>query len=160
MFRGRSKLIMKSVVDKYPIEKTDDTFIQFFRYIFAGGLAAIVDIGIFMLLAKIFFIDYRIAVFFSFTLGTITNFFLSNSFIFDRKELPLWIAGLRHYLSSTGGLLTNEAVLIILIGIIKYDNLFLSKLAATGIAFLVNFSLIKYFAFNSKIRLSKKNKYA
>ena len=51
---GRSKLIMKSVVDKYPIEETDDTFIQFFRYIFAGGLAAIVDIGIFMLLAKIF----------------------------------------------------------------------------------------------------------
>lgn len=149
---------MRNLAKKYLIQKTDSSKIQFFRYIFAGGFAAVIDIGSFMILAKTFSIDYRIAVFLSFTLGTITNFILSNAFIFDRRTLSIWTAGVRHYVSSLGGLMTNEAVLIFLIGIVKFDSLFVSKLAATGAAFLVNFTLIKYFAFNSNIRLIRKIK--
>ncbi|MFA5925328.1 MAG: GtrA family protein [Parcubacteria group bacterium] len=150
---------MQKLINKYFKNKTDSVHIQFFRYIFAGGFAAIVDVGFFMILAKSFSIDYRIAVFLSFTLGTITNFILSNAFIFDRKTLSLWTAIFRHYASSIGGLATNEAVLIFLIGTAKFDSLFFSKIIATGAAVLVNFTLIKYFAFNSNIKIIKQNVY-
>jgi putative flippase GtrA len=148
---------MNRIISEYITHKTDKTLIQFLKYILAGGLAAVVDIGFFMFLVKIFSLDYRIAVFLSFTFGTITNFLISNAFIFNRETLSFWTAGFRHYISSLGGLAANEAVLILLVETIKFDNLFFSKLIATGAAFLVNFTLIKYFAFNSRVKLTKKN---
>ncbi len=129
--------------------------VQLIRYALVGSIAALVDIGGFSFFALLLAIDYRIAVFLGFTLGTVTNFILSNAIVFDRKSLPIWVACIRHYVSSLGGLGTNELVMIVLVEIVRVDNLFIAKLIATACAFITNFTLIRYFAFNEKIRLFK-----
>ena len=127
---------------------------QFIKYFIAGAVAAIVDITFFMIFVNVFFVDYRIAIFLGFTLGTLTNFALCNAFVFDRKSLTILNSCARHYVSSLGGLVTNEVVVISLVDFIGFGML-ISKIAATFAAFAVNFILIKYFAFNSDLRLAK-----
>jgi len=150
----------KEVIRKLFKNQTDNTFIQLFRYTFVGGTAALVDIGFFSIFVYYFLIDYRLAVFFSFSLGTLTNFVLCNAFVFDRKSLPIWLACIRHYLSSLGGLATNEIVMIFLVEILHFDHLLAAKIIATASAFLTNFLLIKFYAFNSKIKIINKIKWA
>jgi len=131
---------------------------QFFRYMFVAGIAAGVDISSFAVFAKYLNIDYRVSVFLSFSCGTLTNFFLANAFVFDRKTLSLWVACLRHYASSLGGLATNEIAMIILVGVVHFYNLMIAKVIATGCAFVVNFTLIKFYAFNDRVNIFKKVK--
>lgn len=146
-------MVMKNNIKTLLFQKIDNIFIQLFKYFFVGGMAAIVDIGSFGVFAKIFSIDYRISIFLSFTAGTIVNFILANFFVFNRKDLPLLIAGIRHYISSLGGLLTNELVMLFLIEIINFNHLMIAKIISTLSAFFVNFFLIKFFAFNNKIKI-------
>ena len=132
------------------------TLIQLFQYLFVGGIAALVDIGSFKVLVGYFSIDYRLSVFLSFSLGTLTNFSLCNAFIFRRKSLPIWLACARHYLSSLGGLTTNLVVMLFLVEILHLPHLLAAKTVATGSAFVINFLLIKFYAFNSEARLVEK----
>jgi putative flippase GtrA len=125
------------------------------RYGFVGGIAAVVDIGSFSLFSIVFKIEYRVAVFMSFTLGTLTNFAISNAFVFNRRSLVVWRACLRHYFSSLGGLVTNELVMMLFVEALRYQNLIIAKIIATGAAFFVNFTLIRFYAFNSKLSLSR-----
>ena len=45
---------MKNLLYQLFIEKTDDTKIQFFRYIFVGGAAAVVNIGSYLYSRNVF----------------------------------------------------------------------------------------------------------
>ncbi len=132
--------------------KSKKTSNQFFKYFFAGGIAAILDISSFMLFTSVLLIDYRISLFFSFTFGTLTNFLLCNKYIFSRGEMSVIKTMIRHYTSSLGGLATNEIVAIILVEILNFKSLFIVKIIATIFAFIINFILIKFYAFNSKIK--------
>ncbi len=127
-----------------------------FRYFFVGGTAAIVDIVFFMWFVHVWNIDYRVAAFLSFSLGTFINFLLCYYWLFKKNKLSFWRLGGRHYSSSCGGVLTNEIVLIFLMDGMGCTDFFLAKIIATGSAFIVNFMLINFFAFNDKILLLRK----
>ncbi len=150
-----SQFSLNEFVNDLKKRRPDSLAAQLIRYAFVGGIAATVDVGTFSFFAIYLSLDYRIAILLGFTLGTLTNFAISNAFVFDRKSLPVWVACIRHYVSSLGGLATNEVVMIALIELAQFEHLFLAKLIATGCAFVTNFILIKYFAFNEKIRLFK-----
>ena len=62
------------------IEKTNNSIIQFIRYFFVGGLAAVVNIGGLYILSGIFGIQYLLANVIAFILGLIT---LYISFLFS-----------------------------------------------------------------------------
>ncbi len=70
---------------KLVIEKTDNTLIQFIRYLFVGGIAAVVNIGGLYVLNKAFNIYYLIANIISFILGLIVNYVLSKKFVFSKE---------------------------------------------------------------------------
>ncbi len=129
---------------------------QLLRYGVAGGIAALVDIGSFYVFAAYLQVYYLVAVFLSFSLGTFTNFLICNACIFDRGTLPLGRALIRHYMSSLGGLATNMAVMFSLIGLFFFRDILAAKIIATILAFFVNFTLIKFYAFNSKVSLRNK----
>jgi putative flippase GtrA len=126
------------------------------RYAVVGGFAAVVDIGTFQAFTRLLHLDYRLAVFLSFTCGTLTNFALCNLFVFDRKDLSLYRAWFRHYVASIGGLITNEIVMITLVDHAGVSNLLMAKIAATGVAFVVNYTLMKVYAFNQNFSLSRR----
>ena len=129
---------------------------QLFRYGIAGSMAAIADVGSFFFFTMYLSIYYPIAVVFSFSLGTFVNFLLCNSYIFDRGRLTFRRAVLRHYFSSLGGLLTNELVMLSLIDVLHFQGMLAAKIIATFLAFFVNFTLIRFYAFNSNLSLRNK----
>ena len=126
-----------------------------FRYCIAGGIAAIIDIGSFYFFVTYLSIYYPLSIFISFSLGTFVNFLICNFFIFDRGHISFERTFLRHYLSSLGGLATNELVMFSLIDIIHFQGMLVAKIISTVSAFFVNFLLIKFYVFNSKVSLRK-----
>ncbi len=114
------------------------------RYFFVGGAAAIVDIGIFFLFAKLAGYDYLLIGSIGFLVATAVNYVLSVKHVFrsgirytKRKEVALV------YLVSMVGLAINQLVLYVLIDHM-HSELMLAKLTATGVVFFWNFS-VRYF---------------
>lgn len=65
-------------------EKTTNSFIQFFRYVFVGGFAFVVDAAVLWLCEK--FTHYMIAAAIAFIAGLAANYFLSIFFVFSESE--------------------------------------------------------------------------
>ncbi|MGI9250485.1 MAG: GtrA family protein [Pseudohongiellaceae bacterium] len=139
--------------------KPDKPLSQLILYGFAGGVAAVVDIGSFWGFVELLGIDYRLGVFFSFTLGALVNFVMSNALVFERASLSVFKSCVRHYISCLGGLVVNMGMMILLVEVVVGDDMMLiSKIIATGVAFFVNFTLVKFYAFDGTMSLRKKLK--
>ena len=131
---------------------------QLVSYGLVGGTAALVDISCLLFLNSLG-IDYRLANFFSFTVGTFINFLLCNFFIFEKQSLSFVRACVRHYFSSIGGFLVNQTVLILLVELVfGTEGLLLGKLMATCCSFVFNFTMLRLYAFNSKLSFRSKVK--
>ena len=79
------KAIMKKDTKKLFRTKTNNTLIQFFRYIWVGGIAAIVNIGMLYVFTDIIHLYYLFSNVLSFTLGLLVNYVLSKKFVFQEK---------------------------------------------------------------------------
>lgn len=79
---GIINLIQRSLKDK-----TDKTHIQMFRYLFVGGAAFIVDFLSLFILTDFFGIYYLVSAAIAFILGLIANYFLSISWVFNKRKL-------------------------------------------------------------------------
>ena len=72
-------------IKKIFVNKTNSTAIQFFRYIFVGGGATIVQYVILILFKEAFGIDANIANAIGFVGGLITNYLISTYWVFDKS---------------------------------------------------------------------------
>jgi putative flippase GtrA len=68
------------------VNPTKNGFLQFFRYLFVGGIATIVDWGILFLLTDLAHIYHLVSAIIAFVAGLITNFFLSKLLVFKANE--------------------------------------------------------------------------
>jgi putative flippase GtrA len=134
--------------------KTDNIFIQFFRYCFVGGIATVVDWGASYLLFRfVFGGKYAVAAnVISFVLGLIVNYVLSTLWVFTG-------AGSENRLKEFLGFAAIGLVgLLLTAGITKLFELWLAdrtsayqilgKIVSTAAAFLWNFFARKYLLFN------------
>ncbi|WP_428420663.1 GtrA family protein [Methylibium sp.] len=119
------------------------------RYLFAGGVAALVDWSIFWGLANELQLQYQIAATISFLLATLTNYIVSIRYVFEsgvrysrRREAALV------YLVSALGLGINLIVLQILVGGYGF-HLMVAKISATAIVFFWNYFSRATFIFKS-----------
>lgn len=71
------------------ITPTKNGFLQFFRYIFVGGIATVVDWSILFLLTDFVHIYHLVSAVISFVAGLITNFILSQLLVFKANEAKL-----------------------------------------------------------------------
>ena len=78
---------MKRLIYKIFIEKTDNSLLQFIRYFFVGGVAAVVNIGMLFIFTDVCHIYYLVSNIISFTLGLISNYILSKRLGFQDKIL-------------------------------------------------------------------------
>ncbi len=120
------------------------------RYFFVGGAAAVVDIGIFFLFAKLAGYDYLLVGCVGFLLATAVNYSLSVKHVFEsgvrftkRKEIILV------YAVSLVGLAINQLVLYVIISHME-NELMLAKLAATAILFAWNFFARNFIIFREE----------
>ena len=68
------------------ITPTKNGLLQFFRYIFVGGIATVADWGVLFLLTEFVHIHYLLSAVFAFVAGLVTNFILSQLLVFKANE--------------------------------------------------------------------------
>lgn len=131
-------------------EKTNNTFLQLFRYTFVGGFAFLVDFGTLFTLTEFLKIHYLVSAGIAFIFGLIVNYFLSVKWVFNNRVMDnRLLEFLLFTLIGFVGLLLNELFLWILTDIFLIYYL-LSKIVTTAIVYFWNFFLRKLLLFNKK----------
>ena len=136
--------------------ETDNTFIQFFRYLFVGGFATVVDWGVSALLFYLVFGESLALLCngVSFVLGLVVNYLLSTFWIFKTSKINNRFL---EFISFTAigvvGLLITLGVTWIFEGLLaNVTNLYqiIAKVVSTAVSFFWNFFARKYLLFNKK----------
>lgn len=141
--------------------ETDDTFIQFFRYLFVGGLAFVVDYGTLALLVEAFGMNDKIASVIAFILGLAVNYAISTFWIFKNSKIENRLAEFAVFaLIGVIGLGINVGIIAFFddvvaphqpLKFIPKDKYYLiGKLVSTVIVFIWNFAARKFIIFNKK----------
>jgi len=100
----------ESSIDKLIKNQTDRTHIQFFRYIFVGGIAFIVQFSSLYALTSILGVYYLISAPIAFILGLIANYTLSIYWVFSKHKFNnMWSEFMIFSIIGVVGLGLNEA---------------------------------------------------
>ena len=139
---------LKTLWNKYFVEETDDTFIQFFRYLFVGGFAFIVDYAASIVGVRVFGIYEVYATIISFILGLTANYILSTLWIFRNRRIEKKSYDFIAFaIIGVVGLLLKAGIVWFLTEvphlIIEFSNPI-----ATIIVFIWNFLARKYLLYN------------
>ncbi len=129
------------------VEPTERTAVQFFRYLFVGGLAFLVDAGALFLLERAG-LHYLLAAAVAFLLGLTANFILSKLFVFTKDPRRGGRAGefAAYGLIGLAGLGITELVMYLCTSVFGIYFM-LSKIISTVLVFLWNFGARKFFLY-------------
>ena len=119
------------------ITKSSNTFIQFFRYIFVGGVAFLADGGSLFLITTIG-VNYLISVIFAFVIGLAVNYGLSKLLVFENSSVNGKIEFLVYGIIGVIGLGFTEIIMYVLTEIAGLYFM-VSKVIATIIVLVWNF---------------------
>lgn len=139
---------VKNLFYKLFLEKTEDTKLQFFRYLFVGGFAAVVNIGSLFIFKELLNIHYLIANIIGFILGLITNYILSKWLVFSKEnDLNPVLEFITYAIIGVFGL-GFDTLFIWLFTSIAGLYYMLSKIISTGLVFIWNFCKKSYICSN------------
>ena len=131
---------MKELLYKLFIEETKDIKLQFFRYLFVGGFAAVVNIGLLFILTNFLHIHYLISNSIGFIGGLITNYILSKKLIFKTEKSFNKIAEFVIYaIIGIVGLVLDTLFMHLFTETIGFYYM-LSKIISTALVFIWNFT--------------------
>jgi putative flippase GtrA len=119
------------------------------RYFVVGGVAAAVDIGVFLAFAKYLGLPYLRVAAASFLLATLVNYILSVRFVFvsGQRFRRRWEVALVFAVSGAG-LAWNALILWACVELAHLD-LLPAKLVATGVVFFWNYFARRMFVFGA-----------
>ena len=130
------------MIRKLFFKDTDNWLIQLFRYFFAGGTAAVVNILFLYIFTDIFHLYYLISNVLSFIFGLITNYVLSKKFIFRADVGNKGVEFMVYGLIGVVGLIFDTGLLYFFTGFLGFYYM-ISKIFSTIIVFLWNFAARK-----------------
>ena len=126
-----------------------DSISKFIRYFIVGGIAALTNMAIFFIFAKILRFNYLAVGALAFIVATFVNYTLSVKYVFKsgirfskQKEL-FWV-----YVVSIIGLIENEVILYLLASILHIE-IMISQVIAVGAVFFWNYIARNSFVFRS-----------
>ena len=127
------------------------------KYFIVGSIAALTDLTLFYIFAKLLVYNYMIVAFFSFIIATFVNYILSIKYVFQsgikfskKQELSLI------YLVSVVAIIINQISLFTLVDLLSIEMIN-SKVIAKMLTFLWNYNMINNFIFKEKGKYSKSN---
>ncbi|MDO5820146.1 MAG: GtrA family protein [Methanobrevibacter sp.] len=127
------------MIDKLFRERTDDIFLQFFRYIFVGGTAFIVDFFFLYFFSDICGIYYLISAVLSFIISVLVNYVMSTRWVFNQDNIGNKVLEFNLFiLISTIGLVFTEILLYFFTDIVGLYYL-VSKIISSIIVLFWNF---------------------
>jgi len=123
--------------------------LKFVKYFIVGGIAAIVNLIIFFIFAKVMRYNYFVIGALAFIVATFVNYILSIKYVFKsgirfgkHKEL-FWI-----YVVSIIGLIENEIILYLFASLLHIE-IMISQIIAVGAVFFWNYIARNSFVFRS-----------
>lgn len=122
------------------ITPTTDSFLQFFRYVFVGGIATIADWGVLYLLTECAHMNHLVAAVFSFIAGLAVNFILSKLLVFKANEARTnaWMEFVGYAIIGVVGLGITELIMYLLTNRMGLHYM-ASKAVATVIVLIWNY---------------------
>lgn len=117
------------------------------RYLMVGATAASIDLGIFLIFAKICGLQYLLVGAVGFAIATLVNYLLSIRYVFlsgarfTRKQEVILV-----YLVSAIGLALNQAILLAMVEGVRAE-LMVAKVTATACVFFWNYAGRRHFVF-------------
>ncbi|MGK7394079.1 MAG: GtrA family protein [Candidatus Cyclobacteriaceae bacterium M3_2C_046] len=135
------------MIQKYVFSPAKSTSVQLFRYLFAGGTAAVVDFALLFILTEFFLFHYLLSAVIAFILALITNYVISIAWVFHTRKISnKYMEGTLFILTALIGLGLNTLILWFLTEkmLVYY---MMSKIVATGTVFFWNFFSKKYILF-------------
>ena len=120
-------------------ERTDNIFLQFFRYIFVGGTAFVVDFFFLYFFSDICGIYNLISGVLSFIISVLVNYIMSTKWVFNQENIENKLVEFNLFIIiSTIGLVFTEILLYVFTDIIGLYYL-ISKIIAAIIVLFWNF---------------------
>lgn len=118
------------------------------KYFLVGSIAALTDISLFYLFAKLLGYNYLMVAFFSFIIATFENYILSIKYVFTSgikysKKMEISLI----FIISGIAIIINQVSLYVLVEFFANDIVF-SKIMATSITFFWNFIARNSFVFS------------
>lgn len=128
---------------------------QFFRYMVVGGIAFIVDFGVFYLLLSVAGLHYLVAATLAYLAGLFANYQLAIAWVFDNRRISH--RGYEFVAFALIGLigLGLTVVLIDFLSIFFHGNYLQSKLLAALLILVFNFGARKLLLFTSHREYSR-----
>lgn len=122
------------------MDKTQNTFIQFFRYIFVGGFATVVDWSALWLFYDVLGVYKYLSVAIAFLFGLFANYILSNHFVFteNRENTSRSSEFMVYFVTGVIGLIFTELFMLLFDGVLGIHYM-VSKIITTAIVFVWNF---------------------
>ncbi|HEX2952416.1 MAG TPA: GtrA family protein [Bacillota bacterium] len=130
----------------------ENSIIQFFRYIFVGGSAFVMDFLLLYILWNKFHVYYLFAAGFAFVGGILYNYLLSTVWVFNKRSLDnKWLEFFVFTVIGVVGLGLTELFMFIFTDL-WHVYVMVSKAFAASLVFLWNFFARKILLFgNSKL---------
>lgn len=126
---------------------------QFLRYFVTGGLAFIVDFGVFALSLYYFEIHYLVSNLIGLMAGNVVNYLLSIGWVFSSEKRKMekhrLLEIIVFVLISLFGMGLNEFLMYLFVGVLVVQEM-ISKIVAAIIVLLYNFFARKYILFKKK----------
>lgn len=144
------------------VNKTNNTAVQFFRYIFVGGGATVVQYLILIALKEAFGVNVNLANAVGFIGGLITNYIISKYWVFDKSTVNNKAAEFTAFaLIGVVGLGINQGLIWLFDNPLADKKIFgsviparfyylVGQVIATGITFFWNFFARKLLLYNKK----------
>ena len=119
---------------------TKNGFLQFFRYLFVGGIATVVDWGVLMALTELLQLHHLVSAIFAFLAGLVTNFLLSKLLVFSASEAKTnsLLEFLGYVLIGLVGLGMTELIMFLFTDCMSLHYM-LSKAIATAVVLVWNY---------------------
>ena len=119
---------------------TKNGFLQFFRYLFVGGIATVVDWGVLMGLTELLQLHHLVSAIFAFVAGLGTNFLLSKLLVFRASEAKTnsLLEFLGYALIGVIGLGMTELIMFLFTDGLSLHYM-LSKAIATAVVLVWNY---------------------
>ncbi|MBQ6707076.1 MAG: GtrA family protein [Clostridia bacterium] len=118
---------------------------EFFLYLVVGGIATVTEWLVFFLLDKCY-LHYAVATVIAYIVSTFVNWLAGRLLVFKQSEQKFLKEIVSVYLASIVGLLGNLLLMWIAVDLLSANEM-LSKVIATGIVFLYNFLVRKFWIY-------------
>lgn len=141
--------MIKELLHRLFVYKTNNLLIQLIRYTIVGGLAFIVDFGLLFLLTEYFGLYYILSATCSFLAGLLVNYYISTAWVFESTIKSKQLEFTLFSLIGVVGLGLND--LLIWTFTEKFHIYYmLSKLITAILVYLWNFLGRKYLVFSKQ----------